>query len=609
MKISLKGATLSRYLLLNTLLVIALSCRYLVFLPEFPQDTLTLSYLVTALFSHSAMLVALVALLLVPALFLPAKFSRLILSGVATFGLVLLYIDTLVYEQYRFHINWVMIDLLTSGQIVSFPLIAWIKTTAAILILWGLQWGALRLLESKKRQPAKLGGKFAVVVFAAFITSSFIHIWGAAYAYQPITQIKRYLPLYQPVTATSFMRKHGWFNEEEYQRQRQLARAHKADINYPLQPLETQAVENPSNILVVMIDSWRYDTFSAEITPNLWRQAQNGAHFDYHLSTGNSTRTGIFGFFYGIPGTYWHSILSNNKSPVLMDRLQELDYQIGIFASAQLRKPEFNRTVFQNIENLREESQGNSPAERDTDLTQDWLEWYQQRDQSKPSFSFLFYDAPHGFDFPADYPKLFEPMLEQIDYLQLNQNTDPTPFFNRYKNSVHFVDSLIQKVFAELEQQGELDNTLVIITGDHGKEFNDAGNGFWGHNSNFTDYQVRVPFVVIEPQTSSSCLQNNTNAFSSHLDVAPSLLTHYLGVTSAASTYSLGSNFFECQANRDWVLVSSYNDFAIVTPETILEVSNTGSYRLLDKHNRPLKDAQRNMENLQEALKAMSFFN
>lgn len=605
----MKGSTFKKFIMINTLLVLLISCRFFAFLPEFPQEFLSVSYLVTALFSHSALLVALVGLVVLPSLLLPARLSRVLVSGVAAISLSLLYVDTLVFAQYRFHINLVMVDLLLSGQIVSFPLSAWLMTFGALFVLWLAQWGLITYLESRKDKAAWSGRIFAGGAVVAFIISSFIHIWGSAYAYQPVTQIKRYLPLYHPITATSFMRKHGWFNEEEYQRQKQLAKAYKSDINYPLRPIEAQPVEKPVNILMLVIDSWRYDSFTAEITPNLWQQAQAGVSFDYHLSTGNSTRTGIFGLFYGIPGTYWHSILSNNKSPVLIDRLQELGYQMGIFASAQLRNPEFNRTVFQRISNLREESDGETPAQRDQDLTKDWLEWYQHRDENRPIFSFLFYDAPHGYDFPASYPKIFEPMLEKVDYLQLNQNTDSLPFLNRYKNSVHFVDSLAKQVLDALQQQGDLENTLVIITGDHGQEFNDSGNNFWGHNSNFTDYQVRVPFVMILPKNDTTCLQQNNDVFTSHLDIAPSLLTHYLGVTSSADTYSLGNDFFNCETNREWALVSSYSDFAVVTKDSVIEVTSTGSYRLLDKNNKPLKDEQKNMGYLQEALKNMSLFN
>ncbi len=178
-----------------------------------------------------------------------------------------------------------------------------------------------------------------------------------------------------------------------------------------------------------MVDSWRADTFNADNTPNLWALAKNGRTYSHHLATGNATRTGIFGLFYGMPGTYWHSFLANQQSPVLMDRLQALDYQVGIFTATQLEKPEFNQTIFAKVPNLRNGSDGDSPAELDADLTEDWMSWHQQRDPTRPTFSFLFYDAPHGYDFPADFTPKYQPMLDEINYLKLNNETDPTPFF------------------------------------------------------------------------------------------------------------------------------------------------------------------------------------
>ncbi|MGQ4828651.1 sulfatase-like hydrolase/transferase, partial [Enterococcus faecalis] len=77
---------------------------------------------------------------------------------------------------------------------------------------------------------------------------------------------------------------------------------------------------------------------------------------------------------------------------------------------------------------------------------------------NRPTFSFLFYDAPHGYDFPADFTPKYQPMLDEINYLKLNNETDPTPFFNRYKTSVRYVDSLVAKVIEELKQSGEFDN-------------------------------------------------------------------------------------------------------------------------------------------------------
>lgn len=597
-------------IVVNALIAMAISSRYFAFLPEFPTDALGLSFIITGTFSHMAMLAGLFGLLLLPLLLLPDSVRRIAQSGAAAFGLVLLFVDTIVFAQYRFHINAVVLDLLLSGDVVSFPLITWIMVLGSVALLWLLQWWLIRWLDHLapvvKRRP---GRKFVLAAVLAFLASSAIHVWAAAHVYQPVTIVKRYLPVYYPVTSNSTMRKYGWINEAELERQKALTMNRKSDIRYPLHSIDRAAVEQPVNIVFVVVDSWRFDTFNAELTPNMWRYAQAGVQLNNHYSTGNSTRTGIFGLFYGIPGTYWHGILANQQSPVLIDRLQELDYQLGIFAAAQLRKPEFSQTVFARVENLRMNSEGNSPAAKDADLTADWLSWYAQKDDSKPFFSFLFYDAPHGYDFPADYPQRFEPMLDVVDYLKLDNNTDPTPFFNRYKTSVHYVDSLVGQVLDAMAAKGELDNTLVIITGDHGQEMNDNRLNFWGHNSNFTDAQVKVPFALFGPGIQAAEFPRSPQAFSSHVDVAPTLLQQYLGIRNPIRDYSVGENLLTAQPERDWLLSTSYNEFAIISEQSILHVDASGQYQYLDKTNRVQKDARPDAARMQGALEQMSRFN
>ena len=597
------------FICINALIVLLLSSRFFTYLPEFPSDPLAISFIILTSVSHSAMLVALLGLIVSPLLLLPNKLKRILVSAIAATGVVLLFADTLVFSQYRFHINAVVVELLLSGQIVEFPLSTWLITIASILGVWFAEWALFVWLDKKiVATRVKVGPYVFASIFVMFLASACISIWSAAHAYQPVTMVTKYLPLYQPITANSFMRKQGWINEEELAKQKALTLNRKGNINYPLQPLDTVDVSDPVNILMIVIDSWRFDTFSEDNTPNLWKHAQNGISFQQHLASGSATRTGIFSLFYGLPGTYWHGVLNNGLSPVLIDRLQELNYQLGIFSSAQLRKPEFSKTVFLNIPDLRMESEGSTPAERDSDLTKDWQEWYSNRDASKPAFSFLFYDAPHGYDFPIDYPRQYEPMVKEIDYIAINNETDPTPIFNRYKTSVHYVDSLIQTVFDTLESTGELDKTLVIITGDHAQEMNDNKLNYWGHNSNFTNAQIHVPFIMIAPKVNSDFLNEHASFTTSHQDIAPTVLQQYLGVVGEVNTYSTGVNLFKQRPPREWVIAANYNDYAIVSEDSILEVNEIGQYSLLDKTNRPLKDKEKNTAHLQGALEHMSRF-
>ncbi|MER0259616.1 DUF3413 domain-containing protein [Vibrio vulnificus] len=597
------------FILINALVLMLIASRYFAFLPEFPTDPLGITFILAGTWGQMTLLAALIGLVTIPTLFLPKPFRNGTQALIASLGVATLFIDTIVFAQYRFHINAVVLELVMSGQIVSFPLITWLMVIGGVALLLAAQWWTIRWLENGAPVRAlKLGRKFALLTFAALLATNAIHIWAAAHAYQPVTTVKRYLPLFYPATADKFMRKQGWVDEEALERQKALAFKRKNDLNYPLAPLQTQPVEKPLNIMLLVVDSWRADTFNADNTPNMWKYAQSGVVFNNHIATGNATRTGIFGLFYGIPGTYWHGFLANQQSPVLIDRLQALDYQLGIFTAAQLRKPEFNQTVFTKVENLRIGSEGGRPSELDADLTQDWLAWYDQRDKSKPTFSFLFYDAPHGYDFPADFEPKYEPMLKEVNYLKLNNDTDPTPFFNRYKTSVRYVDSMATKVLDKLKESGDLENTLVIITGDHGQEMNDNKLNFWGHNSNFTDAQVNVPFAIFGPGVDTAKMQWSSEALTSHQDVVPTLMKHYLGVTNDVKDYSVGEDLLGDAVKRDWIISSNYSGYAIITEDNILEVNGGGQYQFMDKSNRQLKEQQPNFTYLQQALEQISRF-
>ncbi len=378
-------------------------------------------------------------------------------------------------------------------------------------------------------------------------------------------------------------------------------------MSYPLNPIAGQAPQRPKDILFLVIDSWRYDTFTPEVMPTIWELSKKGLVYNDHMSAGNSTRTGIFGLFYGIPGAYWHAFLANQRSSVLVDRLQQLDYQLGIFASAQLINPEFDRTVFRHVPDLRIGSEGNTVSERDRDLIDDWKAWYQSSSRSKPVVSFLFFDSPHGYDFPTSYESKFEPMLKELNYLLLSKDTDPTPLFNRYKASVSYVDSLVKEVIETLQAQGMLDDTMILITGDHGQELNDNKLNFWGHNSNFTNSQVKVPFLLIGPQVLDKANKQYLNSFTSHEDVVPTLMKNYLGVTNNITDYSTGVDLFGSFDQRDWVISSSYSAYSIISADSILEVNAVGGYQSLDRTNRRM-DKALNTEQVTNVLERISRF-
>ena len=409
------------FFLINAFLISFLSLRYLTYMPM-PKDFLAWLYTLVAVCGQMPLIAAFYALLILPVVCIPNKTLRTFFTAFLTsIGIGILIIDTLVFDQYRFHLNIAVLELVFSGGIVEFPVITWLTVIIGFLILLCLEFFLYQRLSKEPLFMGKrLGRKVTLLIVLCILATHVIHIWGSAYAVQSITNLTRFLPLFYPTTARTFLKQYGLINEKELAFQEKIKEGSQGILNYPLFPLKKEDVKKPLNIVLLVIDAFRYDALSEKYSPHLWRLAKKGLTFKNHLSTGNCTRTGIFGLFYGLPGTYWHSFLSLRRPPVLIERLQELDYQMGIFASAHLDMPEFKDTVFSSIPNLRVHSMGSSKVERDIEITDAWLEWNKNKEKNKSSFTFLFYDAPHGYSFPDNYPHKFKPLSDSINYLDFN---------------------------------------------------------------------------------------------------------------------------------------------------------------------------------------------
>ena len=571
--------------------------RYLGWMP-WPQTGWGWGYLLTTYLGHYWFLSILLALpVLVLSLFLP----RIWLVGAATLfyapAFILMAIDTLVFDQYRFHINYFVIDLLLNdpdGQVIHFPVGMWLLTLLGALLVLGAVFLVNQFLARRAGNASAGVKKWHLLFFILLLASHLLHAWADANLMKDVVRQARFYPLMLPTTAQSFMEKHGLVDlEARNANVLETGGGNSDDINYPKQPLQCTPNEKQPNILLITIDSWRADTFTAQVTPRMHQFAeQRGLVFNRHFSGSNSTRAGIFSLFYGIPGTYWHAFLASAVPSPLITQLQANDYALGIFAAARLTSPEFDRTIFATVDNLRQGSTGATPADRDINLTEDWLAWldnHQDQAGDQPFFGFLFYDAPHGYSYPEDFPAPFQPAWESVNYFSLNNDFNPEPFVNRYKNAVHFDDMLIGRVLDDLKKRNLLDNTLVIITGDHGQEFNDLKMNYWGHNSNFSKYQLQVPFVIHDPTRSAG----QVDTLSTHYDVLPTLLSELLGCTNDAADYSVGRNLLSpTEEDRDWFMAASYSNYAIVGHEQTVAIDAVGGYTVLDSEYREIPDAK-----------------
>ena len=184
----------------------------------------------------------------------------------------------------------------------------------------------------------------------------------------------------------------------------------------------------------------------------------------------------------------------------------------------------------------------------------------------------MFLDSVHALDFPSDLKVPYEDYWKEVDRLELGPDFNPKQFFNRYKNSAYWQDVLIGRVIQTLEKAGRLDNTVVIVTSDHGEEFNDSKLNYWGHNGNFSAAQIKIPLVVYWPGMPTQVKDYRTTAY----DVSATLMKRVLNVQNPLDDFTVGKDLFDA-SKREVFFVGSYNEDAVVAGDEVLLVKMSGA--------------------------------
>jgi membrane-anchored protein YejM (alkaline phosphatase superfamily) len=554
-----------------------IALRYVMHLSP-PREALAGYYAFAAYTTHFATMgygawfvLVLPLTLIVPLRKLIAPFGVLLATTIMT----LLLLDTLVFGQNQFHINALTMKIL-GWKTWGFGIIYFFILLAFNSFLAKFVWDTVVGKPRKRR-----GGLIATVLVVMLISTHILHAWADAAYYVPITRFTHYLPLFYPTTAKGLIIEHGWMDLEQA-RERQMmkgVRQYEGVITYPLAPLKFSEPAHRKNLVLILADSLRPDMVPSEYMPNVTAFAEDNIAFENHFSGGNSTRMGSFSVFYGLPCTYWKHVESIQRTPVVLDRLQERDYQVGIFAALPLyRLASLDRTAFAKVPDivnldLKEFSTGSS---RDREITDRWTRWMDSRETNRPFFTFLFYDNPCAANVPVEYDRRIKAGPGA---------TKAQALFAKYKSGAGFADSLIAEVLAKLKKQGLWDDTVVIISGDHSHEYDDCGLGFIGHGSNYSRYQVGVPLVIHWPGKSAAMVSRRT----SHNDLAATLMTDLLGCENPPSDYCSGQSLFS-DHEWDWLVVGSYHDTAIMQPDQVtinyvggyFEVRDN-SYRVIEK--------------------------
>ncbi len=297
--------------------------------------------------------------------------------------------------------------------------------------------------------------------------------------------------------------------------------------------------------------------------------------------------------FTGIPGTYWDAFLKEHREAAIIDVLEQQNYQMAFYTSAAFSYPEFDQSIFSRVphDRLHQIDEPLEGWQKDRINMQHMLDFIGGRDPDKPFFTFMFFESPHArYYFPPE-SVIRRPYMDDINYATLSKEaltTDMPLIRNRYLNAVHHLDSQFARIFDYLRQNDLLDNTIVVVTGDHGEEFME--HGFWGHNSTFSEQQVRPPLVLWMPGERPAVHDKLT----SHMDIPATLLPR-LGVTNPPGDYTVGIDLLSTQRHEhielsDWSRMGYVDATAKITLP--MNMKGLGTSRTTGPHDEPLSTDQ-----------------
>ncbi len=314
----------------------------------------------------------------------------------------------------------------------------------------------------------------------------------------------------------------------------------------------------PPNILFVSIDSLRYDHvgcygYPFPTSPTIDRLAREGVRFQNALSSTSWTLPAHAAMFTGLSDST-HGLVDNGlrldpKHRTLAEELSKAGYRTAGFYGGPYLHPVFGLgdgfDVYESCmtqvpdglsdEQMRMESRRPDGKTHDDVTSPRTLEkvakWAADAPRDKPYFLFVhLWDVHYDFIAPPEYVALFDPdYAGTLDGVNFMQNTSIRPKMDArdfrhlmalYDAEIRYTDDHLGRMLEALKERGLLENTVVVVTADHGEEFLDHGRK--GHQHSLFEELVRVPLVVHWPGQIQAGATVDTQVRS--IDLMPTLL-------------------------------------------------------------------------------------
>jgi arylsulfatase len=170
----------------------------------------------------------------------------------------------------------------------------------------------------------------------------------------------------------------------------------------------------------------------------------------------------------------------------------------------------------------------NSHYARASTINDRSLAWVDKRD--RPFLLWNHYMDVHGpYEAPEEYQRQFaddvvSPTRAQKLYRRSIRRpesiseTERQTLLDLYDAEIRYLDDAVGRVLEALHEQGDREDTLVVITADHGEAFGE--HGYYEHPRRLSDELLRVPLLLIHPDLDA----DSVSAPVSTLDLVPTVL-------------------------------------------------------------------------------------
>lgn len=278
------------------------------------------------------------------------------------------------------------------------------------------------------------------------------------------------------------------------------------------------------NVILITIDALRPDHLSCygykrNTSPNIDKLAKEGVIFTQAVSQASLTPPSIFSIltstYSNTHGVYDFGEIMNSALITLPEILKDNGYYL-VLISGRGRLAEFRFPKLEEKFDIFYPSNINYITA--DEITKNAIEWL-RLNKSKRFFLWLFYLDPHTpYKPPFPYNKEYvndEFAKENNKYIPIADEsrnqfdgygvipritaikdiTDINYYISQYDGEIRFVDSQLGAVFTELKRLNLYDNTIIVITSDHGESMGEH-DFYFVHGQNLFDELLKVSLII-----------------------------------------------------------------------------------------------------------------